>query len=104
VLRRPAATVLLALALVVGTGGATAGAAAAASRQDGTTATTERHLPRTNDELDQLDDGEHLDAVWVYLAAISCAVLVGGGGWWMKRRMDREARNDREREREAAAR
>jgi hypothetical protein len=98
VLRRLAAAVLLALALGAAAGGIGTGVAGASPRQDPTTTTTQRHLPRTNDELDQLDDGEHLDAAWIFVAAVGCAVLVGGGGWWMKRRMDREARGDRERE------
>jgi hypothetical protein len=102
VLRRLIATVLLALTLAVGSGGVGAAVAGAATRQDPTTVTTERDLPRTNDELDQVDEGEHLDAWWILVAAIGCAVLVGGGGYWMKRRMDGEARRDREREREAA--
>ena len=104
-LRRLLAITALVLAVGAGLVGpvATAGAEAATSAQqpgtaDGTTATTDRRLPRTNDELDQLDDGEHLDSIWVFASAVGCAALVGGGGWWLKRRMDAEARQDRERE------
>jgi hypothetical protein len=87
VLRRSLAALALAVVLSLTLLGG------AAHAQEPTSTST--HLPRTDAELDQLDDGNGLTAPWVIASGVACAVAVGGGGLWMKRRMDREAAADR---------